>query len=201
MTKPLCCIKECEKESHSMGLCTKHWRRNNKYGSPVAMKSLSGLLRGLSAPDRFNRQVKKGDGCWKWTSSVDRDGYGLFRGVVGDTPYLKAHRWSYAFHKGPIPKDMMVCHRCDNPSCVNPEHLFLGTGSDNQTDKWQKGRGRVAFGENAGKAILTEDQALAVLQDHRPYTQIAADYNIAASTVGSIKQRISWRHLQINKEQ
>lgn len=196
MEKGICCIKGCDKVSHSMGLCTKHWRRNNLHGSPVAMKSLSGLLRGVPAPDRFKRQMKVlDDGCWKWTSSVDKDGYGAFRGVVDGIPHGSAHRYSYALHKGVIPENMMVCHRCDHPWCVNPDHLFIGSGSDNQQDKHRKGRGNVRFGAGVPHAKLTEAQAIAILHDPRTYTEIASDYNIASSTVGSLKQRISWKHI------
>ena len=192
-----CCIKGCEKVAHVLGLCTKHWRRNKLYGSPVAMKSHSGLFRGMPAKDRFFRQLQKSEGgCWTWTSSVDKDGYGIFRGVVSENGYTRAHRFSYAFHTGEIiPDGIMVLHSCDNPRCVNPDHLSLGTGTDNQRQKWARGRGKTLKGAELPHAILTEDQARAVLHDPRTYTQIAADYKIAPSTVGSIKQRVSWKHI------
>lgn len=192
-----CCIKGCEKTVEALGLCINHWRRNKLYGSPAAYKSHSGLFRGMPAVDRFWRQTKKGDGCWLWQASVDKDGYGVFRGVINGVQLSRAHRFSYALHKGAIAEGLEVCHSCDVPRCVNPDHLTLGTTKQNQQDKWRKGRGRVAFGEKSGKAILTEAQALAILKDPRTYTQIAADYNVAPSTIGSIKQRVSWPHLKI----
>ncbi len=194
----ICCIKGCEKNVIALGLCINHWRRNKLYGSPMAYKSHSGLFRGLNAVDRFWKQTKKGNGCWLWTSCVDKNGYGMFRGVVNGVPLTRAHRFSYALHKGAIGESMQVCHQCDNPRCVNPDHLFLGTCKENQQDKWRKGRGRVAYGEKSGTAILTEAKALAILKDPRTYTQIAAEYNVAPSTIGSIKQRVSWQHLKID---
>ncbi len=200
LTVDICCIKGCDKDVEHLGLCINHWRRNRLYGSPLALKSHSGQFRGMPAPERFARQFRRTDsGCWNWIAAGDKDGYGSFRGVVGGIPFLKAHRYSYALHNGLFDLSLMVCHKCDNPKCVNPEHLYLGTGKENQQDKWRKGRGRVPFGEKAKNALLTEAQAKAILSDPRTYSEIASEYNIAASTVGSLKQRISWKHLTIKE--
>ncbi len=92
--------------------------------------------------DRFWDSVHKTDGCWEWKGQLQYKfipslQYGIFN--IGDRHY-RAHRWIYEYLYGPVPKGMFVCHRCDNPSCVRPEHLFLGTNSDNQKDCAQKGR-------------------------------------------------------------
>jgi len=120
----------------------------------------------------------------------------MFQASIRDMKFRKGHRVSYALFRGPVTEGMMVCHTCDNPSCVNPDHLFLGTGLDNMQDKIAKGRSRVPIGEKSPHAKITEEQAQAILADPRPYTVIAEHYGIAAATVGSIKQRQSWRHLQ-----
>ena len=86
---------------------------------------------------RFWDKVEKTDGCWVWTASKNRQGYGYFR---FDGKMRKAHRMAWLFAIGEIPEGMMVCHSCDNPSCVNPEHLWLGTGQDNMDDMNTKGR-------------------------------------------------------------
>ncbi|RSK29880.1 HNH endonuclease signature motif containing protein [Hymenobacter metallilatus] len=85
----------------------------------------------------FWDSVKKEDRCWVWQRGLNRTGYGQFC-VFGSNIY--AHRFSYSLHFGPIPDGMVICHKCDNPSCVRPEHLFLGTYSDNTQDAVQKGR-------------------------------------------------------------
>jgi hypothetical protein len=191
----LCCIKECDLPVLALGLCNKHWRRNKKYGSPAAVASHSGSFRGLSAEERFQKSVIKTDTCWIWKASKDKNGYGVFRGMIGDVAFNKAHRFSYALHTGDLLVGMQALHICDNPSCVNPEHLFSGTNADNMRDKAQKGRARTPEGEKHGKAILTERQVKRILIDPRPYAEIATEYNVAASTIGSIKQRKSWKHL------
>jgi hypothetical protein len=163
----------------------------------VATKGHSGLLVGLPVGERFNRQVKKTDTCWLWAGATDRDGYGKFRGDVGGIVYNRAHRFSWAFHTGEIlPPGTMICHRCDNPRCVNPGHLFTGTARDNMLDMISKGRRNTPSGENAPQAKLTTKQVKQIIRDPRPYAQIAADYGVAATTIGSIKQRVSWAALK-----
>jgi uncharacterized protein YerC len=153
------------------------------------------MFRGMSDEEKFWAQVEKTDACWNWTSGKDRNGYGSFRGKAGGRVYQRAHRFAYALIHGDIPSGMCVCHSCDNPPCVNPEHLFLGTDGDNMNDKISKGRHRAAFGEDAGKAILTESQVRAILIDPRPHTAIAADYGVKGATISSIKCRVSWSHI------
>lgn len=195
MDPKVCCIKECENPVEALGLCVNHWRLNRKYGSPVATQSHSGLFRGLSAKDRFEKQVKKTVGCWTWIGGRDQDGYGIFKGEVAGVLFKRAHRYSYALHTGDLLIGRQALHSCDTPSCVNPAHLSSGTAEDNMRDKAAKGRSRVPTGASHGQAILTEAQAQSILADPRPYTTIAADYNVAASTIGSLKQRHSWGHL------
>ena len=194
----VCCIKGCDRPVVALGLCVNHWRRNKKYGSPVALKYHSGTFRGRSAEERFWMRVNKTEDCWIWTGGRDEDGYGVFRGKVDGRQFERAHRFSYALHNGGIPRYKHICHRCDNPPCVNPDHLFLGTNAINMADKIAKGRARVLVGESAPNARLTEDQVRSISADPRPYAAIAADFEVSFATVSDIKNRYSWRHLELD---
>jgi hypothetical protein len=90
--------------------------------------------------ERFWEKVDKSGECWLWTGALASNGYGRITPVTGVS--AGAHRVSYELHNGPIPKGMMVMHSCDVPSCVNPDHLSLGTAKDNMADMWTKGRGQ-----------------------------------------------------------
>lgn len=96
--------------------------------------------------ERFWSQVDKSGECWVWTGTRTRDGYGKI-GYRVDGRYLslRAHRVSWALHRGPVPKGRSVLHHCDNPACVRPEHLYLGSQADNMRDLRVRGRGNNVF--------------------------------------------------------
>lgn len=134
-----CTVSDCPRPIHSHGLCHMHRRRLTR----------TGTLLGKSAPAgiRFEKFFQRGDGCWEWTGATTY-GYGKFKADNGARTL--AHRFSYALYVGPIPQGMFVCHHCDNPPCVRPDHLWLGTALDNTRDMFAKGRARPATGQKNG---------------------------------------------------
>jgi hypothetical protein len=163
----------------------------------------AGTLPNLTDEDRFWASVRKDpDGCWRWTASgVRRYGRVMFGGER-----LLAHRVSWTLHRGAVPPGIEVCHDCpagDDPSCVNPEHLFLGTHAENMADGARKGRvvgngGR--RGEEMGRAAkLTDATAAEALAMYRAgagsYSVLARRFGVSAGAIQQLVQRKTWRHL------
>jgi hypothetical protein len=95
------------------------------------------IARAEATPDRFWAKVNKTNGCWPWTASCNSEGYGKF---WNGKKLVLATRWLWESMHGQIPPRLLVCHTCDNPLCVRPDHLFLGTHQDNSQDSIAKGR-------------------------------------------------------------
>ena len=131
-------------------------------------------------------------GCWLWESAFDSGGYGLFT-LAGKA--VTAHRVSWTLYRGEIPAGACVLHKCDERSCVNPQHLFLGSHTDNARDMIAKKRGNHPRGEMNGGARLTQAQVLSILQDERSQNTIAADFGTTQANVSSIKRGKAWAHI------
>jgi len=137
--------------------------RNNKLKSfvphPASLLAPREFRVARPASERFWAKVAKSDNCWEWTAKRKENGYGDFApGTRSSDRHVYAHRYSYELHYGPIPDGHQVCHRCDNPPCVRPDHLFLGTHRDNMDDMIAKGR--------QAHALLTPKQAADVRIEH-----------------------------------
>jgi hypothetical protein len=150
--------------------------------------------------ERFWAKVDRSggpDACWPWTGALhrhDRPGYGRVNGGDGTSRY--AHRLSWELHFGPIPEGLQVLHYCDNPPCVNPAHLWLGTNQDNRTDSAHKGR--TARGERSPNAKLTEDdvRAIRALGGTMSMARIAAQFGVTYLPVNFIIHRKTWKHVE-----
>lgn len=133
-------------------------------------------------------------GCWLWTGASNRRGY-------GSTNFNKrrqeSHRVSWRIYRGEIPDGISVLHKCDNPGCVNPDHLFLGTNSDNMKDAFRKKRGRIPHhkGEKAHSAKLTEFDVRQIRKSTNSCAEIAKEFGICQSNVSAIRRHKTWRHI------
>ena len=162
-------------------------------------------MRNPSRPieDRFWEKVQKSDGCWTWQGCLDRRGYGQIArgGKFGGN--VKAHRLSYRIAHGDLPESAHVLHRCDNPACVRPDHLFLGTHTDNMRDMWAKNRGRCdgagRSGEENGNHRLTSANVAEIIRRHKggeASRALAAEFGVSKTLVLMISAGKVWRHIQ-----
>lgn len=146
--------------------------------------------------------VRRGEGCWEWQGKRDpKDGYGVFR---WGGPYKRTHRIAYELAVGPIPPGMLVCHHCDNPPCCRPDHLFVGTISDNSLDMVRKGRMHAndhprVKGERHPNAKLTDEKVLEIRSAYdgqvATMQRLAEHYGVTYQNVKHVVTGKSWRHL------
>lgn len=158
--------------------------------------------------ERFWAKVQKAgpDDCWLWGGACERSGYGkVFKGrdANGTSQFVKAHRLSWELaHGEPVPDGRYVLHGCDNPPCVNPAHLRVGTGAENTADRAERRRGKEhrQHGEANDNAKLTEDDVRAIIAElqrlpRRSQASIAEQFGIKQPQVSRIMRRVNWAHL------
>lgn len=133
--------------------------------------------------------------CFEYQGFRNTQGYGRLNRTY-------THRLSWEMVNGPIPEGLCVLHKCDNPPCVNPDHLFLGTRADNMKDMWSKGRGRTVGaslpGEKHPMAIMTDAKVISMRSDRSngvPLLELSERYGVAVPTVSMICSRKLWRHI------
>jgi hypothetical protein len=131
-------------------------------------------------------------GCVLWMRMADRRGYGRIN--IDNTPFL-AHRASWMVSRSYVSSEHLICHKCDTPSCINPDHLFVGSRRDNIADMDAKGRRKAARGEKAGRAKLTEKQVLSIFDDTRSNKELGAIYGVLPDHIRLIKQGVTWAWL------
>lgn len=152
--------------------------------------------------DRFWRFVQKTPGCWLWTGSKNKQGYGHIKVCKnGKEANVRAHRLSWVIHCGAITNGLNVLHHCDNPPCIRPDHLFLGTALDNAQDKVQKGRGMRHEQHTSAKLTITQVFEIRRLYQEFGTTQdrLARRYGVSQSLVGAIVREEIWKDHQADK--
>lgn len=144
--------------------------------------------------ERFWSKVDKSGDCWEWQAYKDRDGYGQFTFNKRDTG---AHRVSYILEHGEIPEGSCVCHTCDNPGCVKPEHLFAASQGENMRDKTEKGRQSRGSKHYATKLVENDVRYIRKMLElgFKP-RDIAEDFKVGMGVIYKIKGRKTWKHLE-----
>jgi hypothetical protein len=197
-----CSVENCEGKHEARGLCTRHYQQAKKAGNLPPRKTLE---------ERFWAKVDKNGPihpelktrCWVWTASTYHFGHGCI--VLGDgSGSSSAHRVSWEIHNGKISSKLCVLHKCDNPPCVNPEHLFLGTRTDNHLDMVNKGRLVVDAavylrGDDHQNSKLTEEVVRECRTLHKSgqasIRELAKKHDVSYSTIQRVVTYASWQHI------
>jgi hypothetical protein len=181
-----CSVDGCTTSRGDRSVCYMHagrWRTYRSYELPPP----------TSREDIFWAQVHKTEACWLWTGLINPYGYGR---IWHDGAMTGAHRVSYTLAKGPVPRGLHVCHHCDNPSCVRPDHLYLGDDARNLAD--MVARKRSAWGERNFHHKLTAEEVRAIRAATAAgwkYRGLAERYGVSEATISDVHRRRSWRHL------
>jgi len=143
--------------------------------------------------DRFDGLlVKQDNGCIEWNYSVDNNGYGrvYYKGKV-----IRGHRFAWQKEHGDIPNAMCILHKCDNPRCVNIDHLFMGTMKDNTQDMLSKHREYRVYGEATTSAKLKNNDIFYIRGSDKTSKDLAKELGVTPNTITKIKRRDIWKHL------
>jgi len=183
----ICDISSCEARATVRGWCEKHYVRWLRHGDPLKTKYNKGPVTWeyLLSCCTINKET----GCVEWQKARSND-YGK---VTINYRQERAHRISYEINIGPIPDGMFVLHHCDNPPCINPDHLFLGTQADNCADMANKDRS--TRGERNPQAKLTGEDVTSIREMNGSNIQIAKNFGVCQATISNIKARRSWKHM------
>lgn len=190
-----CGFESCSKEARVKGLCQAHYKQR-KDGKPL--KPLQVQYHGYSEKQRFLLRVKPAgrNECWEWTGSRIKKGWhGQWRNTQGRVELT--HRAAWRLFVDVVPDGLCVLHKCDNPICVNPGHLFLGSHSDNFKDMWAKGRSRpgISRGEKHGMSKLAADAVTDIRSSTMSGVELAKKYGVAPTTIYDVRNRKIWNHL------
>lgn len=189
-----CAFNGCERDAVSKSYCDKHYRRLLKRGNVNDHGSRK--VDDGNATERFHQKYQIDEsGCWLWIGGTRPNSKGVLypRHWSDDQKSIGAHRFSFELVHGAIPKSMYVCHKCDTPLCVNPDHLFIGTHHDNMHDMVMKKRSFTGRGEDKkGRAKLTNQQAEQIRKMNLSHSKIAAMFDVSQTTISRIKRRESY---------
>lgn len=193
----VCQIEECNNPHSAKGYCAMHRKRIRAHG-----QNITKLNKFLTFLEAYNFYVVKKNGCWGWNGSINNKGYGQ---LFSQNKIMFIHRFSYEHHYGPLKHGELVCHKCDNPICSNPEHLFKGTQKDNMRDCINKKRfvkvknKYKAKGGKVGGSKLTENEVIQIkqlLKNGYSNKELAILFKVTDKNISSIKLNKTWKHIK-----
>lgn len=203
VTQKICSLENCTKISSTRGWCKHHYDMWRLHGNPAHIgRYRTTSIDAPDFPEYFWSKVDKTPGlgrdgdCWEWRGTSTA-GYGS---IVVEHKTYKAHRlsWQFANHRAP---KLLILHSCDNPPCVNPDHLREGTDADNSADRVSRGRSNSRKGEECANVILTENQvrhAKIMLKNGESRRQVADVLQCTINIVGHIDRGQNWKHVIID---
>lgn len=188
-----CNFNNCERKAVCKKYCDMHYRRLlkngdvNNYGNRI--KDTGNIT------ERFHKKyIVKENGCWMWEGSTRANSKGvLYPRISKGKKDIGAHRFSYMMIHGEIKSGMYVCHKCDTPLCVNPDHLFIGTHKDNMADMVNKGRSHKGTGEYANSSKLTNEQAKQIRSINLSGSKLANLFGVSQATISRIIRKETYQ--------
>lgn len=190
-------VKLCECGCGQPAPISVYTNKNKGVRKGEPCRFVRGHFRRLTPEKQFwnHVAVAASDECWEWNGCRSKQGYGLVNVAYSG---ISAHRLSWTIHFGPIPDGIWVLHRCDNPPCCNPAHLFLGTCQDNVDDKIAKGRQKSVDGELNPRSKLANTDILTIRRlraQGESLKALAEQFNVSMTTISRAALRKAWRHV------
>jgi hypothetical protein len=197
-----CSVDGCTRAPRAKGLCNLHYQRHRKGADLFASIQIrrGGLFKHGSLEERFWSKVALAvdNECWEWTAHKNPNGYGQISiGTRQESRWL-APRVSWLLHYHSDPGELDVCHTCDNPGCVNPNHLFLGDAQANANDSINKGRHSPPprlLGSSHPNAKLNEEAVREIRSSPLSAAEMAVKFGVTKTAVDYVRKRRTWRHL------
>ena len=188
-----CSHPGCQEPHTARGFCHRHYREFLRSGGDRVARPMRRY--GLTPEQRFWFYVEKTPRCWGWIGYRNAKGYGIIN--LGGHRVM-AHRMSWELVNGPVPEGKYVLHHCDNPGCVKPKHLFIGTLADNNADMAGKGRSRNGDmrGERNTSSKLTDDDVRAIRASPESNATLAKRYGIAKENIWAARTGRTWTHIE-----
>lgn len=185
-----CAVKDCSRKCTRNLYCDKHYYRFKRYGDPLIVKERY-QIKKYSCHELFEKSyvINNESGCWEWIGNLNAWGYGRLN---YKSQHFAAHRYSYEYFHGQIPDNIYVCHKCDNPKCVNPDHLFLGDAKSNMADKVRKGR-------HVGSRKLSADDVKEIrnllYSNSATRRELSIRFDVGRTCIDDVFNRKTWRNI------